>query len=194
MAFFNIKERKIEPAPIPPIPPYVPPVPPAPIVPEEGSTPDIDRPSYTSDTNLVLYMVYDDKNTMFKTLNTQYVLTGAFKEDVNMLRPVITLESEIDLTQFNYIYISEFDRYYFMKVNLLTGHLYECVCDVDPLYSLRNELIIIPCIIDREEQHNGLYIDDGSFVAGTKDYTQIYNFSNGFNEQGKNILICCGGN
>lgn len=193
MAFFNIKERKIEPIPIPPIPPYVPPVPPAPIVPEEGSTPDIDRPDFTSDTNLVLYMVSDDKNTMFKTLNNQYVLTGAFKEDVDMLRPVITLESEVDLTQFNYIYISEFNRYYFMKVNLLIGHLYECICEVDSLTSLKDELQNIPCIIDREQPHNDLYINGGTFVQGIKNYSKAYNFSNGFNSTPQNILICCGG-
>lgn len=190
MAYFNIKETRYIPQPIPSDPPYNPP-----IIPEQeaGSIPDIPRGSYYGDINIYLFKVYDDDKTLFKNKESEYVLSGAFKEDIDLLHPIFTIETDVDLTQFNYCYISALGRYYFMKVNLLKGQLYECVCDVDALSTFANDLLIIPCIIDREEQHNGLYIDGGTFVAGTKDYSKIYNFSNGFNDQGTNILICCGG-
>lgn len=190
MAYFNTKEQRYVPIPIPPQPPYNPPI--IPDV-EEGSTPNIPRPNYVSDTNIYLYKCLDDENVVHKKLNNQYVLTGTFKEDTDMLEPELIIESEIDLTEFNYAYISIFHRYYFTRIELISGRRYKLKMLVDPLTSLKNQILYVPCIIDKEEEHNELYINDGTFVQGNKNYTTIINYNNGFNDTHENILICCGG-
>lgn len=193
MAYFNIKEIKYYPIPVPDNPPYNPPV--IPDV-EEGSIPDIPRPSYTSDAIIGFYKIYDDDATVNKTLNDEYVVVGTFKTDVDMLNPILEIlvtDSNIDLTKFNYCYISTFGRYYYMKVDLQQGGIYYCRCSVDPLTTFRSELGVIPCIIDKQEEIDGQYINDGSYVMGSKNFTEIKNFSGGFDDNPVNILIACGG-
>lgn len=190
MAYFNIKEARYYPTPIPEEPPYNPPP-----IPEneDGSIPEIPRPDFTSDTNIILYKCADDSGVMYKTLTNQYVMTGTFKEDTDMIEPYIIIETDTDLTQYNYAYISLFNRYYFLSVELISGRRYRLKMMVDVLMSVKDELINVPCIIDKEFPHNDLYINDGTYVQGNKNYTNVINYSNGFMSSPENILICCGG-
>lgn len=189
MAFFK-PSNKYKPLPVPVVPPYVPePVPEQ----EEGTTPEVPRGSFTGDSDIVLYVNMSDAKKAFKTLNNQYVLNMTFKKDIDILNPVFEITSDTDITQYNYVYISAFDRYYFATITCVVGRKYRVVCNVDPLSSFIESIAQIPCIIDKEEQHNNLYLNDGTYVQGVKNYSQVYNFSNGFNSTPENILICAGG-
>ena len=75
----------------------------------------------------------------------------------------------------------------------MNGQLYQVTCKCDVLCSWKDDLLDIPCIIDKEEDHNALYLNDGTFVQGVKNYTNVYNFEDGFTDTPTNVLICCGG-
>ena len=192
MAYFKNK-KQYESLPIPVTPPYIPPLVPSPDTPESGQDTVIDRPEYTSDTNIILYNITDDRCVMFKQLNNEYVMTGSIKTDIDIVQPIFEIYSEYDLTKYNYCYISLFERFYFVSIELVVGNKYRLTCICDPLMSFKEQLYTIPMIIEKEEQHNDLYINDGTYIQGAKNYTQVYNFSDGFNNTGTNILICCGG-
>ena len=53
----------------------------------------------------------------------------------------------------------------------------------------------MPAIIDKQqnEGHSNLYLNDGSYVIDSRSYNTILNFSGGFNNGGKFILITAGG-
>lgn len=193
MAFFKAQKIKQGRIPIPDVPPYVPtPVP----TPESGTTPNIPRPStdIEHDTTITFFIITDDAKTVYKDVsNVIYTCIGDFKEDTDVLKPTIIIESSVDLTECNYIYISKFRRFYFVNVKLLTGELYEVNGVVDALSTWRNQFSLVPCIIDREEKKNNLYINDGIWVHGEKNYTKVYNYTGGFNDTSDNILICAGG-
>lgn len=194
MAYFKSKtkiEYKYPPIPVEPsVFPTIEPTPPS-VDPSE--TPTDSATGLINDTNLVFYIVEDDPNTAYKNKTNQYVMTGTIQQDIDLLNPVIIIDTNVDLTKYNYIYISCLERYYFCKVSLLYGGRYEVTCNVDALSTFIQELIYIPCIIDKEEIHNDLYINDGTYVQGNKNYTTVTNFSGGFNDTAENILICCGG-
>lgn len=160
---------------------------------EPSETPSDSVTGLINDTNLVFYIVADDTNAAYKNKTNQYIMVGTIQQDIDLLNPVIIIDTSVDLTKYNYIYISCLERYYFCKVSLLYGGRYEVTCNVDALSTFIDELVNIPCIIDKEQPHNDLYINDGTYVQGNKNYTTITNYNNGFNDTAQNILICCGG-
>ena len=60
---------------------------------------------------------------------------------------------------------------------------------------LKIDIKSLTVILDKTQSiyKSNKYLDDGSFVVENKDFNTIYNFPNGFNEEGTFILICAGG-
>ena len=97
---------------------------------------------------------------------------------------------------YNYMYISEFKRYYYIDdiVNISNSR-WEIHASVDVLYSFKNDILLTQAIIDKTEieSASNLYLDDGSFVMDSRKYNEVKEFPNGLNENGSYILICAGG-
>lgn len=193
MAFFNkgkIKQGRI---PIPDIPPYIPPVPPEPEIPEEGETPVTPIPSITGGSTITLYHCNDENNKVVKNLSGGIGCNAFIVLDCDVSSPVIELESGVSLIDYNYAYIDTTNRYYYVKVVCMPQGFYRLYLTIDVLMSYANSIKNLSGIIDKEETTNDLYINDGTFVHGVKDYTRVYNFASGFNDTPDNILICAGG-
>lgn len=137
-----------------------------------------------------------ENNSIGKKVSVQDTVSCKVKDAMSFERPVIILEYSGDMTNINYVYIPKFLRYYFVTdVIPMTGGRYELHCNVDVLESYKDEILSLTCIIDKQENENlsNLYFNDNSFVTLTKDFNRIMTFSNGFNSEGKFILICAGG-
>lgn len=122
-------------------------------------------------------------------------LTAVPVGEMNPVTPILKLSGEnIDSVNLcNYVEIPEYGRFYHCRPLLQSNGIYLLVCTVDPLVSFRRDVLSLECIIDKEEADNNLFINDGTFVHGVKDYTRVYNYSAGFNDSPENILICAGG-
>lgn len=194
MAYFNTKQTKYRPRPIPPIPPYVPPVPPVPPVPESGSDPVIPRPPFSGVTPIKFYNTASENAAVNKILFNEVTYYIVFKEDTSVDNPIIVIDSEIDLSNYNYAYIPSLNRYYYKgECVLLTGGYYELQLHSDPLMSFKEGVLNIEGIIDKAEAGGNLYINDGSWKTQSNEFIEIKNFSNGFNDSGEFILITAGG-
>lgn len=181
-----------EPLPIPEQPGYIPPVPPTPPDPDPGSTPVIPRPAFTGNVECDLYINSSENNKMFKDISLKKSYDLILKKDTDLINPVIELNDSSDLTDVNYMYLN--GKYYFVdSIECMRGNIWKIHGHVDVLMTYRYDVIYIPCIIEREQIHNDLYVDGGSYVKGVKNYNQVVNFSSGFNDSPENILICCGG-
>lgn len=190
--YFETKGRDIT-LPIPETPSYVPPVVPTPVTPDPGSVPDIPRNEHTGSVSCSLYVNYSENNKLDKDITLIKSYNLVLKKDTDLINPVIELNDKTeDLSNVNYM---EFNgKYYFIdSIECITGYIWKIHAHVDVLMTYRSYLAYIPCIIDREEPHNDLYIDAGTYVKGTKNYNKVYNFSGGFSSSPENILICCGG-
>lgn len=142
-----------------------------------------------------LYKITDDVNVVHKTLGTDKTVTGTVRDSLDVYKPSILVAQ--DISDYNYMYIPEFGRYYFISgcVAVRTG-LYQ-ITDVleDVLMSLKSQFLNIEAIIDKTELKSlgDEYIDDGSFITSSKMVTQIYNYSSGFNDNPDFILLTAGG-
>ena len=127
-----------------------------------------------------------------------WACNGNLRNESSILKPTIIIEKATEPmnTDYNYMYIDKFKRYYFItdiisKVN----SIWEIHGKVDVLYTYGTEILNSRCIIDKVEDKtlSNVYLNDGSFVMDSHKFNQVKQFPNGLSEQGYNILICAGG-
>lgn len=115
-------------------------------------------------------------------------------EGFDIENPVIRIGSRAYNSNVNYAYIPEYGRYYYVgKPTLDNNKMFFIPLSVDVLMTFKTSIRALTAIIDKEESTNDLYINDGTYIHGVKNYTRVYNFANGFNDSPDNILICAGG-
>ena len=141
-----------------------------------------------------LYNNRSDMDHAFKDKTLVATKEATVYDYTDIVDPVFIFNDNIDIPlNVNYVYAPEYGRYYAARPELLGDGNYALHCHVDVLTSFINDIAYVPAIIDREDPHNDLYVDGGTYVKGTKNYNQVIKFSGGFNDSPENILICCGG-
>lgn len=141
-----------------------------------------------------LYHNVSDNRTIRKKLLNEFSLTGTLRDSCSLIEPVINIENN-NVVRFNYAYIPDFQRYYFVKeITNLRKNIWTLELEVDPLMSFKGDLLALQVVVDKQSSDSigDEYIDDGSLVADNYTFKNIYNFNKGFNEQGEYILITAG--
>lgn len=138
-----------------------------------------------------------ENNVIRKKLSTIQTVNCLFKEESSIINPVIILDYNLQsMSNVNYMYIPTFDRYYYMQdIRALTGGRYMVTGKLDVLQSFASDILSLLVVVDKQksDSKSDLYIDDGSFVTENRLVNNIYNFPNGFNDNGEFILITVGG-
>ena len=143
---------------------------------------------------IILYKNHSEKNKIGKSLTDQISYTGTLKDETSVINPVILLEAG-NLSLYNYAYIPDFHRYYFIRdiVSVRTG-LWRLTFDVDVLESFKSGILNLNVILsDSETAGASNYLNGDQWRANVKTKTDIINFSSGLRETGTYILITAGG-
>lgn len=140
------------------------------------------------------YFNKTDKRYMNKTLSSVYdnvSLTYIDKTDI--LNPVLKLGKQIDPLSFNYVYIPEFSRYYFVsEPPIFEEGYYRVKLHVDVLMSFKSQILAQNVIVKRQEKAYNLYqVDEKMNVYNTPVYRTI-EFPNGFSNTGYFVLCVAG--
>ena len=132
-------------------------------------------------------------NKINKNLSTVTTLDGSLKEPATIMNPVISIEYSSP-TGFNYAYIPQFGRYYFVKnVEILRANIMRLELEVDPLETYKESILNLSVIIDKNTFLYDNYLIDENRQVNVKTKTDIINFPNGLLESGEFILITAGG-
>ena len=146
---------------------------------------------------ITLYQNFSENNTLGKMLTEIATLQARLKEQTSALDVMLELKTTSDiLLNVNYVQIPKFKRKYFViDKDIVTNGLCILRCHVDVLDSFLTDIKNLNVIANKSQQSakSDLYIDDGSFVTENRLVNQIYNFPNGFNNNGEFILITVGG-
>lgn len=142
---------------------------------------------------ILLIQNASERNKVNKVLTTVETLTGSLRDESSIINPVILIEYS-NPTNFNYCYISEFGRYYFVDdvVVVRTG-LLRLSLSVDVLESFKNEILNEYAIVEQSTTRFNKYLPDENWKTLVKTKTDIINFSSGLLENGEFILITAGG-
>lgn len=143
---------------------------------------------------IVLMVNNSENNKINKNLITGETLTGTLRNESDVINPNVLIAAE-NPTNYNYCYIEEFKRYYYIKdiTSVRTG-IWQLSLKSDPLKSFATQILACSGILDETETTGAQnYLDGRNWVALTKSKTDIINFSSGLNEDGEFILITAGG-
>lgn len=127
---------------------------------------------------ITAYMCLDDDHHIPKHLTQAHTFTGSVRGEITVETPIVRVEATS--TDFNYIYIPEFNRYYYVldKVHVRTG-IMDLVCKVDVLQSHYTEIIKCPMIAERSDSTYNPFIKDDNRVYEQRmqhEYVHIGDF------------------
>lgn len=108
-----------------------------------------------------------------KSIDSGLDITGcALKEETSILRPVIRILTTSDITGYNYMYIAQFNRYYFIDdIVSVHNNRWEVSAHVDVLETYKSQILSNSGVIRRQEKLFNLYLDDPEFK--TYNYEQL---------------------
>lgn len=145
--------------------------------------------------NIVLYKNVSDKRCVTKDITAVVTLTGVLKEKTSVENPTIVIESDITtMMTFNYFYIPEFNRYYFLKEKptVVRNTLFEISGRRDLLMSARTNILAQYAIVKKQAYENNTLLNDGSFKVYQNTKSKTLPFPNSFSGNGF-VLTVAGG-
>ena len=135
-----------------------------------------------------------DNRCINKNIIDGETISGTLRTSTSIIYPVITFENNSPL-RYNYAYIPEFRRYYYItNVISARNNLWEVHFEIDPLMSFKADICALKVVVDKQsnESNGDEYIDDSSLVTDNLMFNMVYNFPDGFNNNGEYILITAG--
>ena len=139
------------------------------------------------------YKNSSEKNKIGKSLSSELTLNGNLRDECSITSPSILVEAT-SLVDYNYCYIPEFKRYYFISdITSVRNNLWRVSLKCDVLESFKKDILNLSCIVDKQQnQSYSNNIDDGSYINRADSFVEIANYQNGFNSNGEFILITAG--
>lgn len=131
--------------------------------------------------NITFYNNTSPKLALDKTLTNATTLTGTLREQCSLIDPVINVEYA-NVFNFNYCYIPEFGRYYFIKeVTSVRNGLWRVVMHVDVRSSFKTEIRNNEPILERSQNLYNLYLPDDLLNIEQDNWTVTKELGIGFN-------------
>lgn len=108
-------------------------------------------------------------------------LTGSLREETSLVDPEIIVEYSGTLTNVNYMYISTFNRYYFINdIESVRTNLWKIKAHCDVLKTYAQGILGCKCVVARNEYQYNLYLNDSYFKVYSNPRVQVANFPNKF--------------
>ena len=134
-----------------------------------------------------------EKNKINKSITAGITLSGTLRNSSNVVTPTIIINIE-NPTIYNYAYIPEFKRYYFITdyISVRTG-IWQINLKSDVLMSFKDSILASRVLVNKSESNGNNYLSGSNWVSNCKAKTDIISFSGGLLNDGQYILITAGG-
>lgn len=133
-------------------------------------------------------------NKINKSITVGATVIGSLRNESNIVDPTVLINAD-NPTGYNYAYIPDFGRYYYIKdiTSVRTG-LWTLQLQSDVLMSFASQILACSGILD-ETTATGKnnYLRGRNWIALEKSKTDILTFPSGLNDEGEFILITAGG-
>lgn len=128
--------------------------------------------------NVVIYMNNSGDDYLDKVLSGGVTVECNFKQPVDIENPTIYISATDAYDKYNYCYIAEFGRYYWMKPVAGNGQTITFQCESDPLMSFKGQIRSCPAVIARNPWHFDLYLPDNRLPIETRTASAVKKFPN----------------
>ena len=136
---------------------------------------------------IIFYNTASESNRIGKTLTNGHTLSGSFKTEIDIQNPIIQVNT--NLLNFNYCYIPDLNRYYFInKIEITRTNLFTVYLHIDVLETYKDEIKALHVVVTNSSGGNPYY--DG-YISGVDVRTeyQTKQFENNFDEDGQIVMI-----
>lgn len=124
-----------------------------------------------------LYTMTGDPHSFNKSLTSLGDFSCDFKNIIDVETPEVYVAAGATYDQANYMYISEFGRYYYAKARAGTGNVITFECQSDPLMSFKSQILACPAVISRNPWHFDLYVPDPKLPIEARSSSAILKFT-----------------
>lgn len=124
-----------------------------------------------------LYTMTGDPHSFNKTLSALGDFSCDFKNIIDVETPEVYVAAGAAYDQANYMYISEFGRYYYAKARAGTGNVITFECVSDPLMSFKDQILASPAVIARNPWHFDLYVPDPKLPIEARTTSAVLKFT-----------------
>lgn len=122
--------------------------------------------------NIFFYTSSAEPNSFPKVLGKAIRYQGELRDECDILNPVLTIEGLNPDTTFNYCYIPDFKRYYFItESSVVRTGLIQFNLHVDVLQSWSKEILELEAIISRNEYDFNNHLEDTRVPAWSNNMT-----------------------
>ena len=116
--------------------------------------------------------------TFDTTQGTDITLSGDFREGQSILTPEFTIESALNLSDYNYCEIATFGRSYFMKVTAVQRNVWKLSLEVDVLSTYAAGIKACQAFVKRTEASGKInfYMNDGALYTEQREVVTYHTF------------------
>lgn len=133
--------------------------------------------------NITLYKYTGehDNATKINYLTNAFSISGTLREESNVIHPIITFKASFNPQNYNYAYIEEFERYYFItNITYIRNDLVRLDFEVDVLYTFWNKAVI-EGVVERNENEYNAFINDNLVKFSDEQDVIVY--------EGVNVIL-----
>lgn len=143
---------------------------------------------------IILYTTGSERHAIQKNLQNAIEFVGSLRGESSVVSPTILIEMT-NPSQYNYCFIPEFNRYYFITdITSVRTNLWRISCSVDVLMSYQAQLLNLDVIVSADTAPDTeKYMSGDVWLTTVKTKTDVINFPNGLLDSGEYILITSGG-
>lgn len=145
---------------------------------------------------VTLYNTSSDPRTLSKALTAIATVNVEIMDNNNVQKPILIFDNPQNYRGINYVFIPHFNRYYFARVEIVSGQLCNIHCETDVLMSYSTGIRNTKVLLDRTAQDSlsNLYFADDKIRKYAYERTQAKYFPlNPLNRDGYCVLITAGG-
>lgn len=126
-----------------------------------------------------LYYNMSDTKTVNKNIELLTELDGQFKEQSSILEPHIIIKNIESAVKCNYVYISTFKRYYYVKNQIvLNSQLVQLNLKVDVLKTYADNIKKLTAFVLRQENVYNVNFNDNMLPIRSDTNYKVYSFGN----------------
>lgn len=115
---------------------------------------------------ITLYKSPGERNLLNRSLTVVKTMsTIEATDELSIETPTVLIDRDDSIIGFDYAYIQEFNRYYFLTgLNIVNGNQFRLELTVDPLMSFRSQILSSQCIAKRSTSNINPEIEDNQVV------------------------------
>ena len=142
---------------------------------------------------ITLYKTSDENRRVVKTLTDSISMTGNIVEETNVISPSILISNIENIASYNYCFITEFSRYYYIKeiISVRNG-IWRLNLRVDVLMTYSDGIKNLNAIVMRQQNQVNLLLDDGYIPIQANQENSMISFPNSFTKNLNYILAVSG--